>query len=306
MRSSLPHRPAFTLIELLVVISIIALLIGILLPALGAARETARQSQCLSNSRQIGISFQNYAADNQDFFMPTGVDPGDPAHSQFEATNSESIEWFDQARLGYYLPKRETVGGTDPNDSFGGTVLICPSGQDDDKRSYGMNGYASAITQAGAGPDLPPATAGSFTIGEYFKADVIRSSSVMILGETYAKNIIPRGGVDEFYGSQIIGGGSLGSDPAGVAAKWLADAGFSLIGSGSSAGIAESRFGSTTAISSIDYTRHTDALPTESGGANLAFADGHASFKRTNELVQDGQTTLEAMWSPADLTQVNN
>ncbi|MEQ9455028.1 MAG: prepilin-type N-terminal cleavage/methylation domain-containing protein [Phycisphaeraceae bacterium] len=56
----------FTLIELLVVISIIALLIGILLPALGAARETARQMACLSNLRQVGVVMRVYAMEFED------------------------------------------------------------------------------------------------------------------------------------------------------------------------------------------------------------------------------------------------
>ncbi|HEX7009283.1 MAG TPA: prepilin-type N-terminal cleavage/methylation domain-containing protein, partial [Phycisphaeraceae bacterium] len=58
------HR-AFTLIELLVVISIIALLISILMPALRHAREAAINVQCLSNLRQIAVAAVAYEADSQ-------------------------------------------------------------------------------------------------------------------------------------------------------------------------------------------------------------------------------------------------
>ena len=74
------RRVGFTLIELLVVISIISLLIAILLPALGAARKAARNSQCMSLERQFGLANEMYATESRSWYVPVHYarDPSKP------------------------------------------------------------------------------------------------------------------------------------------------------------------------------------------------------------------------------------
>jgi prepilin-type N-terminal cleavage/methylation domain-containing protein len=83
------HRQGFTLIELLVVISIIAILAGMLLPAIGMIRESARRANCASNQRQIVIGMIAFATDNDQKF-PTLFGSGSTVSGSMAAGSNVS------------------------------------------------------------------------------------------------------------------------------------------------------------------------------------------------------------------------
>lgn len=86
------RRKAFTLVELLVVIGIIAILISILLPTLGRARESAKRTACLSNVRELGNAFRLYASQNKDV-MPIGCVGGSTNLATVEKQFSYVVNW---------------------------------------------------------------------------------------------------------------------------------------------------------------------------------------------------------------------
>jgi prepilin-type N-terminal cleavage/methylation domain-containing protein/prepilin-type processing-associated H-X9-DG protein len=122
----------FTLIELLVVIAIIAILASMLLPALKAARETAKQIHCKSNEKQLGICFGAYEADFQ--VLPATYGPG---------TCGDSYYWGGKLyHAGLLSVTKSTYWGAIPDNC---PLLKCPSNTRTGLH-YGMNPVLANLT----------------------------------------------------------------------------------------------------------------------------------------------------------------
>jgi prepilin-type N-terminal cleavage/methylation domain-containing protein/prepilin-type processing-associated H-X9-DG protein len=123
LESVMSRRHAFTLIELLVVISIIAVLAGLLLPAISMVRQSAQATECGSNQRQIVLMAMMYSDDNEELLPPCehfGTMGTSPVQDGF---------LWDRDFLLPYVERRQSLpGGNDALRAKGNTkVYLCPS-----------------------------------------------------------------------------------------------------------------------------------------------------------------------------------
>jgi len=135
-------RPAFTLVELLVVITIIGMLMALLMPAISAAREQGRRTQCIKNQQQLGLALLTYEGAHKSFpgwrnwvtsLPSTGTPPAGTVVSWLTMLlpNLEHVDLWERVKT----PSTGTIQGTSLN------LLICPSDPPDSTTGLGPSAY---------------------------------------------------------------------------------------------------------------------------------------------------------------------
>ena len=138
------RKRAFTLIELLVVIAIIAILAAILFPVFAQARDKARQSSCLSNTKQIGLAALQYSQDYDEAFPPSRM---------ANASDTDSTRHSPWSVLIFPYVKNLGVYGcpSDPSNPDRSAGVWCPTSMRTNNRDRGKRSMVPVASYLGGG-----------------------------------------------------------------------------------------------------------------------------------------------------------
>lgn len=274
------RRAGFTLVELLVVVAITAVLVGLMLPAVARAWDTARTARCASNLHQITVALTAYVSANRGRYPPDNSTP------------SPGQSWYDDDHLGRFLTNvRPPVPDSKPK----AAVYVCPGdGPGTVILSYAMNywagskadSYASNVTAAQRD-------------GTLWTPSVREPARMILVTEAYSG--YGTTAANQWYAKATVGQAISSGTVTTPAQRFGANGGIVLLAG---------RWGHV--LSELCFMHHrspADAgrgtLPR--GRINIGYADGHVAAKTDRDLIRpDGTVTGDSCWSPADLAPVGH